>query len=138
MSRVLNNILFDFGPANQPDAVSCNGQSLTLPQGQHSSLMLLGTGIQGNQTAQTFTVFYTDGTSSQFAQSLSDWFTPQNYPAESEAVAMAYRNSSNGTKDQRTFNLYAYQFALNPAKVVQSISLPNNPNVVVLAATLAP
>jgi hypothetical protein len=138
MSRVLNNIPFDFGPANQPDAVSCNGQSITLPQGQHSSLMLLGTGIHGNQTSQTFTVFYTDGTSSQFAQSLSDWFTPQNYPAESEAVAMAYRNSSNGTKDQRTFNLYAYQFALNPAKVVQSISLPNNPNVVVLAATLAP
>ena len=37
-SRVLNNILFDFGPANQLDAVSCNGQSVTLPQGQHSSL----------------------------------------------------------------------------------------------------
>jgi len=51
---------------------------------------------------------------------------------------MAYRNYENGTKDQRTFNLYEYRFALNPAKVVQSISLPNDPDVRVLAATLLP
>jgi hypothetical protein len=137
-SRVLNGILFGFGPANQPDAVGCNGQSISLPQDQYSSLMMLGTGIQGNQTSQTFTVSYTDGTSSQFGQSLSDWFTPQKYPGESESVAMAYRNFSNGTKDKRTFNLYAYRLTLNSSKVVQSMSLPNNPDVVVLAATLVP
>ncbi|MGH8094450.1 MAG: hypothetical protein ACREIF_13440 [Chthoniobacterales bacterium] len=137
-SRVLSNILFDFGVANQLDAVGCNGQSVSLPQGQYSSLMLLGIGVEGNQTAQSVIVHYTDGTSSQFVQSFSDWFTPQDYPAESEGVAMAYRNFSNGTEDQRTFNLYAYQFALNPAKNVQSLSLPSNPKVVVLAATLVP
>jgi hypothetical protein len=43
-----------------------------------------------------------------------------------------------GTKDQRTFNLYAYQFVLNPAKVVRSITLPNDKDVIVLAATLLP
>jgi hypothetical protein len=137
-SRVLNNILFDFGPANQLDAVGCNGQSVSLPQGQYSGLMLLGTGIHGNQTSQTFIVNYSDGTSSQLVQSFSDWFTPQGYPAESEGVAMAYRNFSNGTKDNRTFNLYAYRFALNPAKVVRNINLPSNLDVVVLAATLSP
>ncbi len=137
-SRVLNNILFDFGLANQLDAVGSAGQLVSLPQGQYSSLVLLGTGIQGNQTSQTFTVHYTDGTNSQFVQNLSDWFTPQRYPAESEAVAMAYRNSSDGTKDHRTFNLYAYRFAVNSSKAVQSVSLPNNPDVVVLAATLVP
>jgi Rad3-related DNA helicase len=51
---------------------------------------------------------------------------------------MAYRNFSNGTKDRRTFNLYAYRFLLNPAKTVQSITLPNNPHVVILSATLVP
>ena len=137
-SRVFNGVLLDFGPANSADAVACSGQVVTLPAGQFSSLMLLATGIQGNQTAQTFTVTYTDGTSSKFTQNLSDWFTPQKYPHESEGVAMAYRNFDNGTKDQRTFNLYAYRFALNSAKTVQSVTLPNNADVAVLAATVVP
>src|ERR1035438_1653267 len=71
--------------------------------------------------SQTVTVHYTDTTSTQFRQSFSDWYTPQNYAGESEAVAMAYRNFDNGTKDSRTFNLYAYHFTLDSKKVVQSI-----------------
>jgi len=138
LSRVLNGMLFEFGPANEPDAVGCSGQTVSLPQGRFSGLTLLGTGVEGDQTSQTFTVTYTDGTTSQFVQSFSDWFTPQKYPGELEAVAMAYRNFDNGTKDQRTFNLYAYRFNLNPAKVVQSIRLPSDPHLVVLAATLLP
>jgi hypothetical protein len=135
-SRVYNGELFDFGPANEPDAVGCSGQTVSLPSGQFSSLMLLGTAVQGSQTSQTFTVTYTDGTSSNFVQSLSDWFIPQNYPHEFEGVAMAYRNYENGTKDQRTFNLYAYKFVLNSTKTVQSLTLPDDARVVVLAATV--
>ena len=137
-ARVLNGLLFDFGPANNLDAVGCSGQLVTVSQGQFSGLVLLATGVQGNQTSQTIKVNYTDNTSSQFTQSFSDWFTPQSYPGESEGVAMAYRNFENGTKDKRTFNLYAYRFALNSAKVVQSITLPSDSHVVVLAATLLP
>jgi hypothetical protein len=51
---------------------------------------------------------------------------------------MAYRNYEDGTEDQRTFNLYAYKFVLKPSKTVLSITLPNDPDVVVLAATLLP
>jgi hypothetical protein len=137
-SRVFNSVLLDVGPANQLDAVACSGQSVSLIQGKFSSLMLLATGVEGSQKSQTFTVKYTDGTSSKIVQSFSDWFAPQKFSGESEGVAMAYRNFDNGTKDQRTFSLYAYRFVLNPAKVVQSISLPNNPHVLVLAATLLP
>jgi hypothetical protein len=135
-SRVFNGTLFTFGPANELDAVGCSGQTVTLTQGKFSSLMLLATGIEGNQKSETLTVKYTDGTSTKFTQSFSDWFTPEKYSAESEGVAMAYRNFDNGTKDQRTFNLYAYTFALNPAKSVKSITLPNDTHVVVLAGTL--
>jgi len=135
-SRVLNGTLFDFGSANAPNAVGGSGQTVTLPAGQFSSLILFATGVQGNQTAQAITVNYTDGTSSKFTQSFSDWFTPQKYPGESEAVAMAYRDFDNGTKDQRTFNLYSYRFALTSSKTVQSMTLPNNVHVVVLAGTL--
>ena len=135
-SRVYNGELFNFGPANQLDAVACSGQIVPLPSGQFSSLMLLATGVEGSQKSQSLTVTYTDGTSSNFVQSFSDWFTPQKYPHELEGVAMAYRNTANGTKDQRTFSLYAYKFALNSTKTVQSVTLPNNAHVVVLAASL--
>jgi len=135
-SRVLDLVEIKFGPANQPDAVACNGQAISLPRGNFSELLLLGAGIQGSQTSQTTTVNYTDGTSVQFVQSFSDWSSPQNFPGEIEAVATSYRDSSDGSKDQGTFNLYAYQFALDQTKTVQSVILPNDPNVVMLAATL--
>jgi hypothetical protein len=97
---------------------------------------LLATGVEGNQASQTFTVNYTDGTHTKFVQSLSDWFTPQKYAGESEGVAMAYRDFKDGTKDKRTFSLYAYRLALNATKSVRSITLPNNADVLVLSTTL--
>ncbi len=135
-SRVMNNTMFTFGPANELDAVGCSGQTVTVAQGKYSYLGLLATGVNGNQEFVTVTVNYTDGTTSNFTQNFSDWFTPQQFPREFEGVAMAYRNFDDGTKDQRIFNLYAYPFTLNSAKTVKSITLPNNPNVVVLAASL--
>lgn len=137
-SRVYNGNLFDFGPANELDAVSGSGQTISLPAGKYSALLLLATGVEGDQKSQVFTVTYTDGTTSKFTQSFSDWFSPQKNAGESEGVIMAYRNFDNGTKDQRIFNLYEYQFALKPTKAVKSVTLPNNRDVVTLAATLLP
>ena len=137
-SRVLDTALFDLGPSNSPDAVASNGQTISLPAKKASRLVLLGTGIEGNQLSQVITVTYTDGTTSKFTQSFSDWYTPQKFPREYEAVAMAYRNYEDGTKDNRTFNLYAYLFPLNSAKTVQSITLPANVDVMVLSATVLP
>jgi hypothetical protein len=137
-SRVFNGILFNFGLANEPDAIACNGQTVSLPQSKASALLLFATGVLGQQVSQKIVVHYTDATTSQFTQSFSDWFVPQKSSGESEGVAMAYRDFDNGTKDNRTFNLYTYRFALNPAKTVQSVTLPNNPDVVVLAATVTP
>ena len=124
---------FAMGPANAPSAVS--SATVTLPTGRYSTLAMLGTGVNGNQVSQTFTVTYSDGTTSTFTQSLSNWNTPQNYAGESKAVTMAYRDKSNGTKENRTFYLFGYSFALNPAKTVSTLTLPNNANVVVLAIT---
>jgi len=137
-SRVYNGILLDFGPANDLDAIGGAGQVIALPAGQYSNLVLFATGVEGNQPSQTFTVTYTDGSATNFTQSLSDWYTPQKYPGEQEGVAMAYRNFDNGTKDNRTFSLYQYRFALNKTKTVQSLTLPDNPDVAVLSATLVP
>jgi hypothetical protein len=137
-ARVYNSDLLQFGPPNVLDAVGCSGQTVVLPAGEFSGLILFATAVNGNQTAQVFTVTYTDGTTSKFTQSMSDWFTPQKYAHESEAVAMAYRDFDNGTEDKRTFNLYEYRFVLTKTKTVQSVTLPSNAHIVVLAATLAP
>jgi predicted alpha-1,6-mannanase (GH76 family) len=135
-SRVLNYAQFKFGPASQPDAVYGTGTAIPLPKGQYTALQLLATGINGTQAAQPVIVTYTDGTTSQFTQSFSDWFGDAHNPGEAEAVAMPYRNEANGTTNNAQFNLYGYTFLLNPGKTVQSLTLPSNRNVVVLAATL--
>jgi hypothetical protein len=81
-------------------------------------------------------VTYTDGTTSTFTQSLSDWCTPQGYAGESNAILMAYRDNSNGTRDTRPMTLYGYTFNLSSGKTAKSIALPGNRNVVVLAMNL--
>ncbi|HVN44079.1 MAG TPA: chitobiase/beta-hexosaminidase C-terminal domain-containing protein [Steroidobacteraceae bacterium] len=123
-----------FGGADVADAAS--NTTIPLPAGNYTTLSLLATAVRGNLTSQAFTVNYSDGTSATFTQSLSDWYTPQNYPGESRALTMAYRITPTGALDNRTFYLYGYAFALNPAKTVASLTLPKTRNVIVLAADL--
>jgi hypothetical protein len=130
-----NGSTFSFGSAGVADAVS--NITLPLPAGNYTTLSLLGTGVNGNQPNQVFTVNYSDGTSTSFTQSLSDWFTPQNYAGESQALTMPYRIWSDGSLDNHTFYLYGYSFALNSAKTVASLTLPHNRNVVVLAVDVS-
>ena len=136
-SRVLNGYRFTFGPQNAPDAVTASGQTIALPRGRYNTLQLLGTAINGRQAAQPFTITYTDGTSAVVRQDLSDWFSPALNANETEAVAMPYRNTANGSPQTVPFNLYGYTLPLDPAKTVKSLTLPNNHSVIVLAATVS-
>jgi hypothetical protein len=136
-SRVLDGIQFDFGKPNAPDAVLGAGQTIPLPGGRFGTLQLLATGFDGNQSALKLVVTYSDGTTSTFTQSFSDWFSPSHNLGEAEAVAMPYRDGENGTMDERQFNLYGYSFLLDRGKQVKSLTLPNDAEMVVLAATLA-
>ena len=128
---------FRLGPADAPDLVSCHGQVIPFLSGTHASLWLLGTAVEGSQIAQTFTVTYTDGTTQALVQNFSDWFQPGGFPGESRAVKMPYRLTANGAKDTRTFYVYSYGFRLDPAKTAQSVTLPNNESVKILAVSLA-
>jgi hypothetical protein len=135
-SRTWNNTPFTFGKPNTANAVV--NKTVNLPNAPFSSVGLLATGYNGGQVSQVFTVNYTDGTSAKFTQSLSDWHSPANYAGETTVVSMAYRNTANGTKDNRAFYVYGYSFALDNTKTVSSITLPQNSNVVLLALTLVP
>ena len=133
-SLTWNGNTYAFGSAGVADAVS--NTTIALPAGSYTTLSLLGTAVNGNRANQTFTVNYSDGSSTNFTQSMSDWFTPQNYAGESIVLPMAYRVMPNGALDNRTFNLYGYSFALNGAKTVTSLTLPKTRNVVVLAVDI--
>ncbi len=131
-----SGVKFALGEPDVADAITSS--TIPITANTYSTLYLLGAAIGGNQAAQHFVVTYTDGTTTTFTQSVSDWATAQSYAGESVALGMADRVKSNGTLDPQTFNLYGYSFALNPAKSVQSLKLPANKNVIVLGLALKP
>jgi disulfide oxidoreductase YuzD len=134
-SITAGGVTFNVGGAGAADAAS--NSVVALPAGNYTTLNLLATAVNGSQTNQQFVVTYTDGTTSSFTQSLSDWFAPQNFSGESKAVTMAYTLLPNGATRAGPYYLYAYSFAINSAKTVKSVTLPANRNVVLVAATLS-
>ncbi|PWU04035.1 MAG: peptidase S53 [Terriglobia bacterium] len=133
-SQTVGGVTFYIKPANGPNGFS--NKTIPLPSGQYTTVRLLATGVNGNQLTQRFTVAYADGTTAKYTQNLSDWYTPQDYPGESRALTMTYRNNSDGTRDGRSFLLYGYTFNLDSSKTVKSLTLPSNRNVVALAVSL--
>lgn len=133
----ISDVVFQVEGNKEKDVLSCRGNVISLPGGNYNSLWLLGAAVEGNQMAQKFTVTYTDNTTEQISQNISDWYQPQRFPGEARAVKMPYRNMMDGSQDPRTFNVYRYGFKLDPAKTVKSITLPNNENVKLLSLTLA-
>ena len=126
------NVPFALGPPNVLDAWA--NTDIPLPEGRFSKMGILAIATHGRQKQALFTVTYADGSSERVSQNIGDWSEP--LPEETRIV-MPYHNLSNGTKDGRTSNAYAYFLPLNPAKAVKSVSL-GNPQVVVFAVTLLP
>ncbi len=133
----IDNVSYNLGAAGMPNTIACKGNTIKVPAGKHGSLWLLGAAIEGGQKDQTVIVTYTDGSSQSYAQNFSDWYVPSNFPGEMRAFRSIYRNMGDGSKDPRQFYLYSYGFALNPTKAIQSVSLPDNGNVRLLAMSLA-
>jgi hypothetical protein len=129
-----NGTSFTFGPVGAANVWA--NTTITLPSGSFGSLEILAVAVNGNQTAQTFTVNYTDGTNTTITQSLSDWYTgPVGYSGESVAATMAYENTYTGGTRVHTTYVYGYTFSINSSKTVKSLTLPGR-DVVVLAAAL--
>jgi len=121
-------------PAGSNNVVQAYGQTIALPNNSYSKLELLGAAVNGNQPSETFTVNYTDGSSQTFTQSISDWHTPQSYTGESVVVSSSYRNTSHGGRDYLgPFDVYGYAFTLDSTKSVESVTLPADSHIEVLA-----
>jgi hypothetical protein len=135
-SLVWNSTNFSFGSAGALNGVT--NATIPLPTGNYNALSLLATAVDGVQTNQVFTVTYADGSTNSVTQSISDWGGPSGYASESMAASTANRVAPDGTAQAGPWYLYGYIIPLNPAKQVVSVTTPNNPNVVVLAASLTP
>jgi hypothetical protein len=129
---------FNLGSAGQNNVVAANNQTVVLPGGKYTALQLLGASVFGPQRG-TFTVHYSDGTSSTFTQSFSDWAYNTSQPGESVVESMDYRNFNQGGgngRDTRSLFVYGYSFALNPSKQVVSVTFPANSAIKILAMDL--
>jgi hypothetical protein len=130
-----NGVTFNLAPAEAADVLIARGQTLKL-SGKHKSFWLLGSSIEGSQRDQAVVFTYDDGTTTKIEQNFSDWYTPETFPGEVRALRMPYRVMANGSRDERPFNVYAYGFSLDGTKTLRSVTLPNNPNIRILAASV--
>jgi len=133
-TKAWDGVPFRLGPANAPDAVT--SRTVALVPGKYDELRMLAIGVNGNQESQAFAVMYSDGSSADYTQSVSDWYTPRYFSGESEVARTPYRIGSRGGRDDRTFYVYGYSFKLDPKKTALSFSLPPNRHVLVFGLTL--
>ncbi len=132
---VWNGMTFDIGPPNARDAV--DGGTITLPTGKYADLFMLGAMVNNIPPAETFTVTYTDGTTTVLNQNMSDWFNAAGWPGESVVNCSEKRNFEDGTAQPDSVCVYGYDIPLDATKTVKSVTLPNTRNIVMLSMNLA-
>ncbi len=151
---VWNGLTFTIGPPNAPDAVAtqntdttCRGGACTpgpamvvpLPPGNFNNLFMLGAMVNNIAASQTFIVTYTDNSTLNFTQNMSDWFNAKGWAGEAVVNCSEDRNFSDGSSHSiqpDSACLYGYQIPLDPTKTVKSVQLPDTRNIVMLAMDL--
>ena len=131
---VWNGMTFNIGPPNAQDAVA--NQTITLPAGQYTNLFMLGAMVNNIAASQTFTVTYSDGTTAQVTQNMSDWVYAAGWPGESVVNCNFDRNYDDGSTQADSVCVYGYDIPLDDTKTVQSITLPATRNIVFLSMDL--
>lgn len=133
------NVPFNFGTVNTVNcgpstSASCvidvvnytsAGVAIALPVAQqtiYSTVIVLGTAVNGHH-AGSVTASYSDGTSTVFSQTLSDWCGFGGNQYESVAVGGINRINSDGTLNGASCNLYAYTYPVDFTKTLTGITL---------------
>ena len=137
---------------NQPNVVRAQGQTITLTQAQQAAQIdttgkgveqavnlvnLAGAAVNGGKAAQSITLNYTDGTSETWTQSFSDWCTPDYNPNEGIVSVQTYRNTTTGGTEQTTNYIYGYSHPIAQGKTLESVTLPVNPDVILVGLALS-
>jgi hypothetical protein len=138
---VWNGLTFNIGAANALDAVATpsgatSGLVIPLPAGNFTDLFMLGAMVNNIGAGQTFTITYTDGTTTVFNQNMSDWFNAAGWPGEAVVNCSEKRNFQDGSTQTDSVCVYGYDIPLTVGKTVQSVTLPNTRNIVMLSMDL--
>ncbi|MEW5701814.1 MAG: glycoside hydrolase family 38 C-terminal domain-containing protein [Candidatus Zixiibacteriota bacterium] len=149
-----HDIMYTFG-STMPGAknvLSCHGQSLPLPSGSSGRLCLLATAV-GGPASGTFSVDGHDTTLwiQDYAQPIGQWndrLATGSFTDVPERIAPAYinrapvawygthRHSAAGENEAYQFT-YLYSVSLPLPLNAQALTLPANPRIRLLAATVA-
>ncbi|MFC4032447.1 glycoside hydrolase family 3 C-terminal domain-containing protein [Streptomyces polygonati] len=119
----------------QPDNISAAGQVIQV-QGQGTRLGLLGTGISSAHSA-TVTVTYTDGSTAAIPVDFPDWYSNKASGNSQLAVTTAnWNRPPTDTLGNHAVSLYTTGGALDPAKTVATVTLPNDGGIHVFAISI--
>jgi hypothetical protein len=131
------NVGFELGSVgpDQDNVLSSAGQAVPLPPGNFAFLHLLLIGVDGATTAN-FVIQYADGSSQSVQRSVSDWTARTLQPGERRAVA-APVSFADGDDKYGSFQIVHQAIALDPSRMVQTLVLPQNPDLRIFAATLS-
>ncbi len=131
--------VFELGPLAGKNAVESRGQSVTLPTGRYTQAWVLAFSTAGLQKAVTFETVFADGSNRKTAADISDWRSPATArPDELVETAPSYLAPS-GLRVFLGASLYKYAVPLSPregSSAANTLRLPNNPQVKILALTL--
>lgn len=135
-----NGTTYNMGPMSDgsQNAIKGIGQTIALTQAGYSAIKMLGSATMGDQSNVNFIINYTDGTNStQIIATYKDW-CPSSTAGQTVVYSIGHRHY--GTNDQTVTSCNIFEYVLTPTsgKTVQSITMPSNTNVHVLAITLVP
>jgi len=151
---------FDLGPApnhysqsnnhnGNNNFVQADGQMIDVVSGDFSTLLMIGAAANGNQNNQPITLTFTDGSTTTWTQTFTDWAngngSKNNSPPSSSTLASTnealvatttWVNQVGNNRSGYNRFVYGYSFDIPAGKTLESITLPNNRNVGILGMAL--
>jgi hypothetical protein len=134
LSFVGTDFIFPDTSDGKMNMVEMRGQTLELPKGNFSSMAILCTSTNSNKKEQLL-VEYTDGTSQAIEFAVTDWcVTPKN--GEIVVSKAPYRHIPEGVLIDAKPQVFYLNYALDAAKSVASLVLPDKPTLYILSLSL--
>ena len=124
------SFLYPAVKAGMPNVVACAGQTISLPGGRYQAIHILAAAGSDAPVTTSLTAQYGSETAA-LPVTIADWSAAASVPA----FTASYRNTPAGAKASPVA-LGDYRLALDPAKKLTAIVLPNDRSIKILAITL--
>lgn len=109
------------------NVVDCKGQYIVMPQGKYTSIVIAGAATNGDKTG-TFTMYYSDGTSTTANITMKDWCTTDT-SGQTILKTMTHRHVIPSADETRNNYIFLYTISPTSTKTLTKLGLPNNSNM---------